>query len=557
MTPGGARNVRETLENIADMPPPMELTARQQELERLWQYYRAETYSGYSIDWDGKPHIDKIERPVVASSRMLPPGFFDAGGDTLPLNLRKPTCPYYLARVVVKRFSGLLFSTKRRPNAKVLDNPEATEWLSRFLKTTQFWSRFLHARDLGGAVGSVGVGFKFVAGKPVIEVHDARHCKPSFRDRDSGELASLEKKYCYVDTVRDSSGNETQEWFWYRRVIDREMDRIWDRVSAKDYAPCEEPDWLKLPPKVVEHNFGVCPAVWIQNTPILDDIDGDPDCHGAYELIDAIDALLAQSNRGLLKNADPTTLLITNAEMREVKKGSDNAIKLPEGGSGQYMEMSGSGLKEARDFAKELEQRALTTVRCVLDDNMNGPARTDNETNHNYSNMFEQADMLREQYGAAAQCLLGMVLTAVAQMQKGRVVRMADGERIMQRQIVRLPGYSGPELEMLESGFAVELEWPDYWQPGVDQVVQSVQAATQAKDGGLIDRKHATAYVARYFGVDNPAELAEELEATAKMEQEAAMAQFTSPTEETTGPGDDEEQLPETDVEDEGVEAAE
>lgn len=503
---------------------PMELTERQVRLEGLWAHYKATCYDHCAVDWDGAPAVGKLERQSLMASRSIPPGFEDVGGDTMPLKYRRPTAPAYLCRSIVKRFTGLLFSTKRRPRAKAAGDEASTEWLDAFIRATRFWHRWILARDYGGAVGSVAVGFKFVGGRPQVEVHDPRWCRPTLRDRDTGELARLEKKYMYEEEVRGPDGRMRPAWFWYRRVISRERDEVWSRVPADEFEPGREPDWRAVPSESVQHNLGFCPVVWVQNEPCQDDVDGDCDCEGAFDLITAADGLLAQAHRGTLKNADPTTVVSTSAQMAEVRKGSDNAIKLPDG-SASYLEMTGSGVKAAEDLADKLEGRALRLARCVLDDNFDGPARTEEEVRSNYSAMLERADVFREQYGQAAQALLEMACRAAATMDAGVVRRRrSDGLPEIVRGQVVLPGYSGPAPK---ADVVVELSWPDYIEAGPQGVSTAVDAAVKAKDGGLIDRHSATAYVARHFGVEDPQAMADQLDAEEAERSEAMMQQMT------------------------------
>lgn len=549
LTRGGAGGVNEFVNSqAAEGPgdPPQALTERQIELERLYAYFTAETYSGHSVDWDGKPVIrGTLERASVVQTQSLPPGFTSIGGDLLPLKFRKPTAPNHLARVIVKRFSGLLFSTKRRPVAKCEDSETATQWLNAFIKYTRLWPKFLHLRDLGGAMGSCGAGLKFQNGRPVVEIFDPRWCVPTFRDRDTGELAKIEIKYVYKAEIIDAVGHVTTQWCWYRRVIDRDLDRVWAQVPADKYRPGEEPKWLEVEHQTTAHGLGFCPAIWIQNTPVLNDIDGDPDCHGAFDMIEAADQLLASAHGGAIKNADPTLVVSSTAKMNEVRKGSENAIKLPDG-SAEYLEISGAGLKYAEDLAKELEAKACRIARCVLEDNMNGPARTEMETQQNYSMMWECADALREQYGEGARRLLELAIKAAAQLSKARPVQNPDGTTTQQKYKITLPGFTGPIPELEDDGdeIGVDLIWPEYYQPGLDQIGLAVTAAVAAKDGGLIDRKHAVDFTARYFNVADPEELAEELDKAAEELNAQMMGSDLTQGQDVANPTDDTEEEP-------------
>ena len=364
-------------------------------------------------------------------------------------------------------------------------------------------------------MGSVGLGFKFVNGEPVIEIHDPRWCTPEFTDRHTHGVRRIEKRYQFVEHVRAKDTGEWEDvWFWYRRVIDEQTDTVWERVACEDGI---EPRWERLPKIEVPHNLGFCPVVWLQNQPVEDSIDGDSDCHGVYDLIETIDALLAQANRGTIANADPTLKIISDAEFDNVRKGSTNALQVEKGGDVAYMEITGTGAKAAVDLAEKLEEKALITARCFLDANIGGPSRTASEVDHNYSNMIEQADVLREQYGEhGVKRLLKMVLKAAHKLGTSRAEAQPDGTSAIVRNVIKLPkrqvvddttGVTTFVPRELGSGEEVDLRWPSYFTPTFEAVLQAVQASGLAKQYGLIDEEKATQFIAEYFQITNVREI--------------------------------------------------
>ena len=158
------------------------------------------------------------------------------------------------------------------------------------------WQTAILARTIGGAMGSVAVGFQFIDGVPVIEVHDPRWCNPVFKDSFTNKLKSLEIRYMRPEDVQ--VGGQWQEVnFWHRRIITETEDIIFEPAEVGDGA---EPRW-QVKTRAI-HELGFCPVVWVQNLPVLDDTDGDPDCHGIYEMVEAIDSLVSQAYRGVLFN---------------------------------------------------------------------------------------------------------------------------------------------------------------------------------------------------------------------------------------------------------------
>lgn len=486
------------------------LSSRQTRLNRLWSYYRCENYDNRRIAWDGSQAVDPGEREFVAQAGFIPAGYYDAG-QTLPVEFRRPITPYYMARVIVNRFTGLLFSQRRHPKVQVSDDPTTEDWLTAVVEQCRLWAQMLMARMYGGAMGAVGVGFKFVSGKCQVEVHDARLCTPEFVDRNTLEVLSLEERYVFEDDLRANDGSWVKGKFWYRRVIDPEKDTVWPKVPVRDG---DEPEWEKARHSSVFHNFGFCPVVWIQNKPLKGEIDGDADCHGAFDLIERCDALRSQAYKSTMANCDPTLQLSTDADMAEVTTGAGGAIKLEKGASAQFLEVSGSAATSAREQADELEEKVLTLVQCFLDTNTGGPSRTESEVEANYSAMIEQADIFREQYGEkGVKKLLEMILCAGRVLDKPVVERTEGQPTKIVRQVLALT----PKVEVDEetgkivpvtprqigTGQIVQLKWPPYFQPTAQDVGQAVIAAGQAKGFGLVDLDHAVRFIAGYFQVED------------------------------------------------------
>jgi hypothetical protein len=291
----------------------------------------------------------------------------------------------------------------------------------------------------------------------------------------------------------------------------------------------EEPEWQIE--RQVEHGFGFCPVVWVQNLPAQDDIDGDPDCVGIYDLVESIDALVSQANKGTVFNCDPTLRIITDADMSEVSKGSENAIKLPSGSSADYMEISGSGPKAAMDMADALRKFALEVSQCVLD-HPEMSVRTATEIERVYSSMLAKADILREQYGQRCVVpLVEMMLDAASKLEEG-TLSPETGE--VTRRVITLPpriiqnedGTTERASRKLGPGGVLGIRWSRYFEPGLSDIELAVRAAGTAQAGSLIDLEHAVRFVSEYFGIRDVAQLIEKLLAqkkdqAAQMEQQA------------------------------------
>ncbi|MFH1184473.1 MAG: hypothetical protein V1755_05480, partial [Chloroflexota bacterium] len=371
------------------------MSPRQLELNRRWAWYTAVQYDNRRLDWSGRECTDPIEHEAIASAGFLPPGFYDAG-ESMPLKFRKPTVAYHLVRVIVNRFTSLLFSESQSPRLIIEGDQDTEDFVSAMIDAARLWPAMIMARTHGGATGTACIGFQFLDGRPVVEVHDPRWIIPTFIDRASWRLRSIEIRYHYPVEERD---RETGLWeevpYWYRRVIDETSDTLFRGIPVEDGT--EPLNWPVE--RTVQHGMGFCPVVWIQNIPVQDDADGEPDVWGIYDIIEAIDALLSQAQKGTLANADPTLIINTASELGSIRKGSDNAIKLPgSGDNANYLEIGGAGLKMAMDLSAQFRSYALEVAQCVLD-HPDTASRTATEIERVYSSMLSKADIMREQYG--------------------------------------------------------------------------------------------------------------------------------------------------------------
>lgn len=483
-------------------------TAEQKRMDAYWRHYRCETYVDCQHGWDGKPEDNPEYNSAVVRGQAIPSGFYSVDAD-MPLKSRRPDVPYYLARAIVPKFTGLIFSAKRHPKI-VCDDPETEGWLNAFAEQTRLWAHAIQLRNFGGGMGAVGLGFKFANGVPYVEVHDARYAKPSWQDRVSCVVSELDKRQQYSVLVRVKNKSE-ERWFWTRRLIDAECDTTWAKVPVADDG--SEPNWDAYDCTRVQHGFGFCPVVWIANDPIDEGTQGDPDCFGIFEIMRKMDALLSQAAKGTLASCDPTLAISSDAEFDGVRKGSDQAIQIEKGGAINYVEMSGAGIDRAQKMVDDLEGKALTVARCNLDRNVrNTSSRSVEEVEHQYSSMIERADIFREQYGERGiKVMLDMVLKVARLYAQAKVVENPDGAVRIVRQRIKVPKLKiavGDSWEYVERevgrGEEVTLKWPPYYTPGLGEITQAVQAAGNALASfRIVDLKNAVEFVAPYLGIES------------------------------------------------------
>ena len=378
------------------------------------------------------------------------------------------------------------------------------------------------ARKLGGAMGSVAIGFQLVEGEPRVEVHDTRWVNPDFKDRISLTLRSLEKRWIYTVEERVPDGKGGTKWvdvpYWYRRIIDEEKDIVFLPVPV---GQGDEPEWEIDEEKSVIHNLGFCPVVWVQNHEAMDDIDGEPDCHGAYDQLEQRDFLLSMAVRGVGHNCDPTGVITEDLRLDELRKGSDNTIKLTKGGDFKYVELTGTGPKAARELATEMKDMILELVQVVLPPPNGGNVpQTLGQVERLFSSMLAKAGMLRKQYGRAAIHLLGMILKAARKLSQG--ITLPTGQ-VMKMQVKLTPrivenddGTVEVTARKLGSGGQLKLLWPKFFDYTADDVAKATTAAGEAKEKGLIDQRHASEFVADMYRVSNVPDMLAKIKSEAK-----------------------------------------
>lgn len=600
---GGKLGSKDNPQNAQDRVRRLGLSKRQQELNRLWAVYRGQQYAHCKLDWNGRENIDDLSGEIISTQGYVPPGFMDMGrgAGNLPLKFRRPTSPYALIRVVVDRFTGLLFSEQQHPEIKVDGDPKTQEWLRAVASTSRLWQHMIQARNYGGSMGTACIGFQFVNGKPTIEVHDPKWVTPEFRKHGSLTLVKLEKRYIFEKEVRDeTTGRWENKSFWYRRIIDEQSDVLFQPAEVGNG---DEPDWQEA--ERVDHNFGFCPAVWVQNLPVQDSEDGDPDCPSpVYDNAWNIDALISQANRAILANCDPQLVITTKAEMAEVQMALDKALRVPEGDA-KFLEVQATGPKAALELSDQLRRNSLEVSHCVLE-HPDVAGKTATEGERMYQAMFNKCDILREQYGQKGILpLLEMFHRAAVALNKPRPAHqdaatrlqgtfeqppqappgtqnegqpggeappaqnaaptapqagavtdendgmiMPQGALLVRSSVVLPPTYQlNPQTGQMEEiqrelgfGGTITLVWPEFVRPTLDDLTKAVTATTGALSANLIDDETAVGFVAPYFKVEDKSDLLNKIRNNAAQQQADMMSMFASsnqpkPSDVTAPPG--------------------
>lgn len=493
---------------VAERNKRLGLSTRQVELNRMYAYFRTEQYESCACDWDGTQHADALTREAIASTAVLPPGYQDPGGglNTLPLRYRRPSVPSQLCKVIVSRFSDLLFSEGQHPTWKVAGDEETEAWCQEVTDCYDLMAVAGLVRDMGGSMGTALIGFKFVDGRVVFEEFDPRWCFPTFSDKDPSQLVKLEIRYMFPMEQRDPiSGEWKDEPFWYRRTITESIDCLWKPQPVGDGST--EPPWdnPQTVANMVEHNMGFVPVEWIQNLRVSGDVDGDPDVLGCYDHFDRISELESAAHKSALRNSDPTPVVSTDGALSQVSLGTDQALQLEKGGAANYLESQGAGAKTAMEVAQSFRREALQISACVLPEEEHdaGSSATMYEISKRTSAMHSKGGKLRTQYGTALVRLMKKLIAAASTLNKGRA---QDGKIV--RSVLKLPArrVDGQwiEQEIGEGGGEhLKLVWPPFSQPTPQDTSQKVTATVQARSGRIITLPTAVRHVSPDFSIED------------------------------------------------------
>jgi hypothetical protein len=124
--------------------------------------------------------------------------------------------------------------------------------------------------------------------------------------------------------------------------------------------------------------------------------------------------------------------------------------------------------------------------------------------------MLAKADVMREQYGErGVKPLVLDMIRAIQILAAGSV--QEDGSVL--KQVINLPpsiiknedGTLTQKPRVLGAGptYSLKLQWPQYFDPTLTDVVAATSAAGNAKMSGLIDEEHATKFVAEYYKIED------------------------------------------------------
>jgi hypothetical protein len=388
---------------------------RFRELARRQSYYDCTQHDTKRFDFDGRiiPITGNTANYNVSGEKF---------GGYVPLKMRRPSAPYRLGRAFVSAFTNLLFGEQRFPLIRTEGDPKSQDFHQTLAKVSQLPVKMIRARNIGGSVGTAGLSWAFIDGKPRVNVHNGKNLfVHEWEDRDQLVPAHLSEFYMFFkDEIDPLKRRIVRNQYIYRRDWSLDEEIVFKPVK---FEPGIELLWQ--PDRWVTHNDGICHFVWIQNMP-HEEVDGLPDYHGLYENFDDLDILLSVITRGAVLNLDPTLKLKMDIEQvirMGVKKGSDNALAVGKEGDAAYLELAGTSITAGIGLFNAKRNLVLETGECVFPDpdKVAAGGLSSVAQKAMYQRMLGKGDIMREQYGTVIERLIE---------QMSRVARANYGQSI-------------------------------------------------------------------------------------------------------------------------------
>ncbi len=519
--------------------------------------------------------LDRLERYVAGTQYEGRPSWFD---DSVELFSRAPCIVAPIVKTAIASHVGMIFrkapvitsapdedETKIDPNfglsednSKKLDAGIVQVMRHANLMTV---SKEVLRRAMGGSSAVAVPAIR--NGRLAVDVMSAKWCTPKFDPKDNRKVESLEIKYPFLQDKQEAA---TGKWYkvvmLFRRVIDGTKDTTFQPVEAPE-RPEIEPVWTPDADKTVEHNLGFCPVVWYKfmgQCGATHEIDGEAIHAGVLDEITGLDFAVSQRHRAVLYNADPITyetgvqegFIPTETVMSSAYMGpmdaSENAQWRRPAGPGKSGRRRGPGSvwqypnNEAKVGLLSLPSDAVQacqvnaadlkdTICSALRWNPIDPKEmASGATLSGRALEILYTDQVTFDNDVRADFTEGALLPIVDMMLRLLVTMKSRKERIY------LPGYD--VLTALLAKFHDEnkaaneswmtprlsVKWPAYFTPNeADQ--KTVSDRTRADlQAGVIKLGTAVVAVAEMYGIENPAQYAEDMERDAAEKAESLQA---------------------------------
>lgn len=173
-------------------------------LDRKQSFYDCTNHDSKMYDFDGRIYSPRSTMSMMSAEKAP---FY------IPLRMRRPSAPVRLAKVIVDSFTNLLFGEGRFPNFRCEADFDTEDFANTLVKVGELETKMIRARNLGGAMGSVGLSWSFRDGKPRFDVHNAKNLHiHSWGDREQLLPQHVVEVYLYSDVMWN--GREFAKQWW-------------------------------------------------------------------------------------------------------------------------------------------------------------------------------------------------------------------------------------------------------------------------------------------------------------------------------------------------------
>lgn len=465
-----------------------------------------------------------LTQPLIGSS--MPSTY-------VPMDQRRPSHPYRLARLIVRSFTALVFGEGRFPKI-TSDDPETADFCEAIVKAAELQARFAQARNVGGGMGSVLVAWGIHEGAIRVSVHGGKNVVPhTWIDREGLELEHASKLTQTVRVEWDAKAKKNvPRYYIQRRDWTPTADVYFEEVRADD----PDAEWIVDEERTTFHGDGVPHCVWIRNGSEDDDdeagVDGECDFEGQFEDLDGIDLLASVLSKGTVRNLDPT-LVLSMDEIHErkaqggVAKGSDGGLSVGQGGEAKYLELAGSSATTGLALLDSERGRILEVAQCVIpsSDEMSAAGMSAVAQKLLYAPSIAQCNAHRTAYGGGIVRLLGQILESVRRRGPDNDPETGEpvypiavndtGDEEETRFVLDLPprvvedpdGGESTKVERVPGHGRIWLEWPDYFEKTPADLEAKARSVTAAAGGKpALSQRTAVEIMAREVGVDPASE---------------------------------------------------
>lgn len=419
----------------------------------------------------------------------------DSSGKYVQTRRRRPSVIFNIPAMIAGETLGELFGERRFPHIRALqpsgDRDRGIEDDCEQLVATHDLDAVLAQAYLLGQVGSLAAIIREAPnGDPIVDLRAGKYCQPQFDPLDPRKLDALVITWPVSARVAKRHGARVDERYsetwWMRIAIDDEAETHFAPLPATELHPRnpdDEPQFEAV--RREPHSWGEVPAIWVRNLIALPGAtDGPATWAPIVDICVTIDYALSQADRGLRYCADPMLfrkhgdLMDARVPAGDDEQRSDGhlvrgASQVLEGGpnsDAKLLEMSGSGVAELREFARQLREWGIEVLGGMKSD-----AR------------HERA----AQSGAALKQLRRPLQMLIGRQRKA----YGDGLLVPLLQMMRRQAGTKPDDRRLQ------LDWPSDDRESGQDLLATVQAYATAATT-LINPKAAGDRLATELGLD-------------------------------------------------------